>query len=172
MSADEPITAKLWRSGGVLVSLVWPALLVWLSAPTVGRAVSGGVADSFAPRLHAASDDLVLLEDIRSQISSAALDRTLIVYFGIAALVAVVGAALRAFAHGAPSPTLKGADFAGKCLALSGAVIAFAGAWSRVGDAGVLPYIPASFVWIAVGGGILALVVVWIFGSLDAEAKS
>jgi hypothetical protein len=171
VTKKEPRAATVWRLGGVAVSLVWPAILVWLSASAVRRAVSGGVADSFAPRVRNASNDPVLVEDINSQIASASLDRTLIVYLGVAGFIAVVGAALRVVSHGAPSATVKGIDFAGKCLALSSAVVAFAAAQSRFGDAGVSPYIPAQFELIAFVAVIFAVTLVWFIGFRAAIAK-
>lgn len=169
--AKALIRPGLWRLGGILVSILAPIALVAWSAPAVRRAVAGGLADSFAPRLHNAATDPVLIADIRSQIDSAQLDRTLVIYLGVAALVVVAGAALRVWAHGVKEPEFEGFDFAGKCLALSAGVIGANAAWDRFDFAGVAVYLPAWIEWVALGGGIVVIAVLYCIGYVSAPSK-
>lgn len=168
---DEPTATKVWRGIGALITLAAPALLVQLSARAVQQAVAGALNDSFRPLLQKARYDDALSEYIKAQIHSAALDRTLIIYLGISAFIALVGAVHRVWAHGGDTPALKSADFAGKCLALSAAMLALSGAWARFGDAGVSTYLPRNFD-VALVVGLVVVAALWVCGYLLAKAKA
>lgn len=147
---------RRWKIIGAIVAIVLPAVLVFASLGQVSKAVYGAVHSDFAARLHNAQGDCRLIADIVSQINAAVLDRMLVIYLMVAGLVALLGAVHRVWAHGGDSAALKSADFAGKCLALSAAVIVATAAAARLGGAGLNEYLPQLF-WVTV---LSALVVV------------
>jgi len=167
----EPRLAKVWRAIGVLITLAAPPLLVHLSAPAVQLAVEKALKVSFSPLLSKARGDDALTGYIKAQIESAAIDRTLIIYLGIAALVGLIGAVHRVWAHAGESDSIKAADFAGKCLALSAAMLALSGAELRFGGANVLPYLPTNFAFLSTLVGVMVIAALWLCGYLAGEAK-
>lgn len=162
---------KRWKAAGTLTAILAPGLLVLGSNGPVKNAVSGALNDSFADRIKSAQGDPRLINYIQSQIEPLALDRTLVIYLVVAGLVGLIGAVHRVWANGGDSKALKSADFAGKCLALSAAMIVGSAAWARLVGAQLNDYMPDYFwvfVWVAI---VVFTGVFWWLWFLHVKAK-
>lgn len=129
---DEPGRVTAVRGIGILIALCAPALLIWLGDDAMRSAVESALHARFDPRLPAIPlSDLTVSPELDEEIQQAAFDQILIILLAAAAVVAILGAVMRAATHGLNSTGGKALDFTGKCLALTSAVMVGAAAIQR-----------------------------------------
>lgn len=164
---------KLWRVLGMVVGLAAPWLLLIPTEPWVSSAVLGAVRDSYVPLFEAAQlgppykvgqVDSGLQKLLESQLKTAVLDRQLVIYLVVGAIVGLIAAVHRAHAHGSETRAGKDADFVGKTIALSAAMIVCVGAFLRFNNAGVVDYFAHWLVILAVIVVLLVIAAMWICG--------